>query len=43
MKREPQDIDRLEPVFDDESLAVDPGLLAAAALADRLGLEDLVG
>ena len=42
MKREPQDIDRLEPVFDDESLAVDAGLAAAAALADRLGLEDLV-
>ena len=42
MKREPQDIDRLEPVFDDEWLAVDAGLLAAAALADRLGLEDLV-
>ena len=37
-----QNIDRLEVVFDDESLVADAGLLAAGTLVDRLGLEDLV-
>ena len=37
-----QSIDRLEVVFDDESLVADAGLLAAGTLMDRLGLEDLV-
>ena len=37
-----QSIDRLEVVFDDESLVADAGLLAAGTLVDRLGLEDLV-
>ena len=35
-------IDRLGVVFDDESLVADAGLLAAATLMDRLGLEELV-
>ena len=35
-------IDRLEVVFDDESLVADGGLLVAATLMDRLGLEALV-
>ena len=34
-------IDRLEVVFDDESLVADGGLLAAGTLMDRLGLEEL--
>ena len=34
-------IDRLEVVFDDESLVADGGLLAAGTLFDRLGLEEL--
>ena len=37
-----QNIDRVEVVFDDESLVADAGLLAAATLVDRLGLEGLV-
>ena len=37
-----QSIDRLGVVFDDESLVADAGLLAAATLMDRLGLEGLV-
>ena len=37
-----QSIDRLGVVFDDESLVADAGLLAAATLMDRLGLEALV-
>ena len=37
-----QNIDRLGVVFDDESLVADAGLLAAATLMDRLGLEALV-
>ena len=37
-----QKIDRLAPVFDDESLVADGGLLVAATLFDRLGLEALV-
>ena len=35
-------IDRLEAVFDDESLVADAGLLTVATLMDRLGLEDVV-
>ena len=42
MSSVPQHIDRLEPVFDDESLVSDAGLLPAGTLADRLGLERLV-
>ena len=42
MNRVSHKIDRLEPVFDDESLVADAGLLTAAALIDRLGLEDVV-
>ena len=42
MKRVSQSIDRLEVVFDDESLVADAGLLAAGTLMDRLGLEALV-
>ena len=38
-----QKIDRVEVVFDDELLVADAGLLAAATLVDRLGLEALVG
>ena len=37
-----QNIDRLRVVFDDESLVADAGLLAAATLMGRLGLEELV-
>ncbi len=37
-----QKIDRVGVVFDDESLVADAGLLAAATLVDRLGLEALV-
>ena len=37
-----QNIDRVGVVFDDESLVADAGLLAAATLMDRLGLEELV-
>ena len=35
-------IDRYRVVFDDDSLVADAGLLAAATLMDRLGLEELV-
>lgn len=42
MSRVPHEIDRLEPVFDDESLVADAGLLTAATLMNRLGLEDVV-
>ncbi len=35
-------IDRLEVVFDDESLVADAGLLTASTLMDRLGLEAVV-
>ena len=42
MSSVPQHIDRLEPVFDDEPLVSDAGLLPAGTLADRLGLERLV-
>ena len=42
MKSASQNIDRLQPVFNDESLVADAGLLAASTLADRLGLEGLV-
>ena len=38
MSSAPEGIDRLEPVLDDESLVADAGLLAAAAMAERLGL-----
>ena len=41
MSRVSQRIDRLEVVFDDESLVADGGLLAAGTLMDRLGLEEL--
>ena len=37
-----QKIDRVGVVFDDESLVADAGLLAAATLIERLGLEALV-
>ena len=37
-----QNIDRLGVVFDDESLVADGGLLVAATLMERLGLEELV-
>ena len=37
-----QSIDRLGVVFDDEGLVADAGLLAAATLMGRLGLESLV-
>ena len=37
-----QNIDRLGMVFDDESLVADAGLLVAATLMERLGLEELV-
>ena len=37
-----QKIDRVGVVFDDESLVADAGLLVAATLVDRLGLEALV-
>ena len=42
MSRVSHKIDRLEPVFDDESLVADAGLLTASTLMDRLGLEDVV-
>ena len=42
MGRVSQRIDRLEVVFDDESLVADGGLLAAGTLMDRLGLEELM-
>ena len=42
MSRVSHEIDRLEPVFDDESLVADAGLLTAATLMDRLGLESVV-
>ena len=42
MRRVSQRIDRLEVVFDDESLVADGGLLAAGTLMDRLGLEELM-
>ena len=42
MSRVSHNIDRLEPVFDDESLVADAGLLTASTLMDRLGLEDVV-
>ena len=42
MSRVSQRTDRLEAVFDDESLVADVGLLAAGTLMDRLGLEELV-
>ena len=42
MKRVSQRIDRLRVVFDDEGLVADAGLLVAATLMDRLGLEGLV-
>ncbi len=42
MSRVSQRTDRLEVVFDDESLVADVGLLAAETLMDRLGLEELV-
>ncbi len=42
MSRVSHKIDRLEPVFNDESLVADAGLLTAATLMDRLGLEDVV-
>ena len=41
MGRVSERIDRLEVVFDDESLVADGGLLAAGTLFDRLGLEEL--
>ena len=41
MSRVSQRINRLEVVFDDESLVADGGLLAAGTLMDRLGLEEL--
>ena len=41
MSRVSRRIDRLEVVFDDESLVADGGLLAAGTLMDRLGLEEL--
>ena len=37
-----QKIDGLKVVFDDEGLVADAGLLVAAVLMDRLGLEELV-
>ena len=42
MSRVSHNIDRLEVGFDDESLVADAGLLTAATLMDRLGLEDVV-
>ena len=42
MKRVSRKIDRLGVVFDDEGLVADAGLLVAATLMDRLGLEALV-
>lgn len=42
MKRVSRGIDRLGVVFDDEGLVADGGLLAAATLMSRLGLEGLV-
>ena len=42
MSRVSHKIDRLEVVFDDESLVADAGLLTASTLMDRLGLEDVV-
>ena len=42
MSSVPQNIDRLAPVFDGESLAADAGLPPAGTLADRMGLEELV-
>ena len=35
-------IDRIEAVFDDASLVADAGLLLAATVMDRLGLEALI-
>ena len=42
MSRVSHKIDHLEPVFNDESLVADAGLLTAATLMDRLGLEAVV-
>ena len=42
MSRVSRRIDRLEVVFDDESLVADGGLLAAGTLMDRVGLEELM-
>ena len=42
MKRISQGIDRLGVVFDDEGLVADGGLLLAATLMGRLGMEELV-
>ncbi len=36
-------LDRIEAVFDEESLVGDAGLLLAGSLAARLGLEELIG
>ncbi len=42
VNRIPKDVDRLGVVFDDGSLVADAGLLVAATLMSRLGLEQLL-
>lgn len=42
MSRVPDDVDRLEVRFDEESLVADAGLLVAGTLIERLGLERLL-
>ena len=42
VNRIPKDVDRLGVVFDDGSLVADAGLLVAATLMKRLGLEQLL-
>lgn len=37
-----QDLDRIEVVFDEDSLVSDAGLLAASTLVSRLGLKDMI-
>jgi len=40
--RVPRGIDRIEPIFDDESLVADAGLIVPATLMSRLDLEALI-
>ena len=42
VNRIPKDVDRLGVVFEDGSLVADAGLLVAATLMKRLGLEQLL-
>jgi hypothetical protein len=38
-----QSLDRFEVIFDDDNLVANAGLILPATLADRLGLEELIG